>query len=172
VRAAQTLRLVFPAVVVLIFVICTTYHDLADAALMMLAVPKRYGWRVFMYLFRRSCKVGMHGHDFMAPSLHACFGMATETASSCSSISRSDESRRAETIASDELCCCDRAQFTDAAEAVHRRVAIIAIFPRSRHRGGETLPDGFLSSAACSSPTKSSICSYPSVFIGCAERVG
>src|SRR5205814_6213365 len=39
VRAAQTLRFVFPAVVVLIFVILyLTYHDLADAALMMLAV--------------------------------------------------------------------------------------------------------------------------------------
>jgi copper/silver efflux system protein len=85
VRAAQTLRFVFPAVVVLIFVILyLTYHDLADAALMMLAVPEALaGGAFFMYLFPKI----MQGWD--APPLDfsvavwvgfiACFGMATET---------------------------------------------------------------------------------------------
>jgi Cu(I)/Ag(I) efflux system membrane protein CusA/SilA len=85
VRAARTLRLVFPAVVVLIFIILyLTYHDLADAALMMLAVPEALaGGAFFMYLFPKF----MQGWD--APPLDfsvavwvgfiACFGMATET---------------------------------------------------------------------------------------------
>jgi Cu(I)/Ag(I) efflux system membrane protein CusA/SilA len=85
VRAAQTLRFVFPAVIVLIFVILyLTYHDLADAALMMLAVPEALaGGAFFMYLFPKI----MQGWD--APPMDfsvavwvgfiACFGMATET---------------------------------------------------------------------------------------------
>jgi Cu(I)/Ag(I) efflux system membrane protein CusA/SilA len=40
VRAAKTLRVIFPLVIVLIFLILyLTYKDLADAGLMMLAVP-------------------------------------------------------------------------------------------------------------------------------------
>src|SRR5206468_7253083 len=40
VRAANTLRIIFPAVFVVIFIILyLTYNDLADAGLMMLAVP-------------------------------------------------------------------------------------------------------------------------------------
>jgi Cu(I)/Ag(I) efflux system membrane protein CusA/SilA len=85
VRAAQTLRFVFPAVIVLIFVILyLTYNDLADAALMMLAVPEALaGGAFFMYFFPKI----MQGWD--APPMDfsvavwvgfiACFGMATET---------------------------------------------------------------------------------------------
>ena len=85
VRAARTLRFVFPAVIVLIFVILyLTYNDLADAGLMMLAVPEALaGGAFFMYLFPKI----MHGWD--APPMDfsvavwvgfiACFGMATET---------------------------------------------------------------------------------------------
>ena len=85
VRAARTLRFVFPAVIVLIFVILyMTYNDLADAALMMLAVPEALaGGAFFMYLFPKI----MQGWD--APPMDfsvavwvgfiACFGMATET---------------------------------------------------------------------------------------------
>jgi Cu(I)/Ag(I) efflux system membrane protein CusA/SilA len=85
VRAARTLRFVFPAVIVLIFVILyLTYHDLADAALMMLAVPEALaGGAFFMFLFPKI----MQGWD--APPMDfsvavwvgfiACFGMATET---------------------------------------------------------------------------------------------
>ncbi len=85
VRAAQTLRFVFPAVVVLIFVILyLTYNDLADASLMMLAVPEALaGGAFFMFLFPKI----MQGWD--APPMDfsvavwvgfiACFGMATET---------------------------------------------------------------------------------------------
>jgi len=85
VRAARTLRFVFPAVIVLIFVILyMTYNDLADAGLMMLAVPEALaGGAFFMYLFPKI----MQGWD--APPMDfsvavwvgfiACFGMATET---------------------------------------------------------------------------------------------
>ena len=81
----RRLRFVFPAVIVLIFVILyLTYNDLADAALMMLAVPEALaGGAFFMYLFPKI----MHGWD--APPMDfsvavwvgfiACFGMATET---------------------------------------------------------------------------------------------
>jgi Cu(I)/Ag(I) efflux system membrane protein CusA/SilA len=84
-RAANTLLIVFPIVLVLIFVILyLTYHDLADAALMMLAVPEALaGGAFFMYLFPKI----MQG--WSAPPLDfsvavwvgfiACFGMATET---------------------------------------------------------------------------------------------
>jgi Cu(I)/Ag(I) efflux system membrane protein CusA/SilA len=85
VRAAQTLRFVFPAVILLIFVILyLTYKDLADAGLMMLAVPEALaGGAFFQFLFPKI----MYGWD--APPLDfsvavwvgyiACFGMATET---------------------------------------------------------------------------------------------
>ncbi len=85
VRAAKTLRFVFPAVIVLIFVILyLTYNDLMDAVLMMLAVPEALaGGAFFMYLFPKI----MQGWD--APPMDfsvavwvgfiACFGMATET---------------------------------------------------------------------------------------------
>jgi Cu(I)/Ag(I) efflux system membrane protein CusA/SilA len=85
VRAAQTLRFAFPAAIVLIFIILyLTYKDLADAGLMMLAVPEALaGGAYFQYLFPKI----MHG--WSAPPLElsvavlvgyiACFGMATET---------------------------------------------------------------------------------------------
>ena len=85
VRAAQTLRYVFPVVLMLIFIILyLTYHDLADAVLMMLAVPEALaGGAFFMYLFPKI----MQG--WAAPPMDfsvavwvgfiACFGMATET---------------------------------------------------------------------------------------------
>jgi Cu(I)/Ag(I) efflux system membrane protein CusA/SilA len=85
VRAAKTLRWVFPAVIVLIFVILyLTYKDLADACLMMLAVPEALaGGAFFMYLFPKIV------HGWETPPLDfsvavwvgfiACFGMATET---------------------------------------------------------------------------------------------
>ena len=85
VRAAQTLRFVFPAVLVLIFVILyMTYKDLADAILMMLAVPEALaGGAFFMFLFPKI----MNGWntppmDFSVAvwvGCIACFGMATET---------------------------------------------------------------------------------------------
>jgi len=85
VRAAKTLRFVFPAVIVLIFIILyLTYNDLADAGLMMLAVPEALaGGAFFMYLFPKI----MNGWetppmDFSVAvwvGFIACFGMATET---------------------------------------------------------------------------------------------
>jgi Cu(I)/Ag(I) efflux system membrane protein CusA/SilA len=85
VRAAKTLRFVFPAVLILIFIILfLTYNDLADAGLMMMAVPEALaGGAFFQFLFPKI----LHGWD--APPMDfsvavwvgyiACFGMATET---------------------------------------------------------------------------------------------
>jgi copper/silver efflux system protein len=85
VRAARTLRFVFPAVIVLIFVILyLTYNDLADAALMMLAVPEALaGGAFFMYLFPKIAGGwSTPPMDFSVAvwvGFIACFGMATET---------------------------------------------------------------------------------------------
>ncbi|MCE5229329.1 efflux RND transporter permease subunit [bacterium] len=75
VRARNTLRIVFPTVLVLIFLILyLTYHDLAHATLMMLAVPGALaGGVLFQWLF---------GYNFSVAvwvGYIACFGMATET---------------------------------------------------------------------------------------------
>lgn len=85
VRAARTLRIVFPVVILLIFVILyMTYHDLADAVLMMLAVPEALaGGAFFMYLFPK-IMTGWETPpmDFSVAvwvGFIACFGMATET---------------------------------------------------------------------------------------------
>ncbi len=85
VRAAKTLRVIFPAVIALIFLILyLTYNDLADAGLMMLAVPEALAGGVFFQYFFPKI---MHGWD--APPVDfsvaiwvgyiAAFGMATET---------------------------------------------------------------------------------------------
>jgi Cu/Ag efflux pump CusA len=85
VRAARTLRVIFPLVIVLIFVILyLTYKDFADAILMMFAVPEALAGGVFFqFLFPKI----MNG--WSAPPMDfsvavwvgyiACFGMATET---------------------------------------------------------------------------------------------
>src|SRR4029077_8858956 len=82
---ARTLRIIFPVVILLIFLILyLTYNDLADAALMMLAVPEALAGGVFFqFLFPKI----MHG--WSAPPVDfsvaiwvgyiAAFGMATET---------------------------------------------------------------------------------------------
>jgi copper/silver efflux system protein len=84
-RAARTLRWVFPAVILVIFlVLFLTYRDLADAGLMMLAVPEALaGGAFFLFLFPKL----LNGWD--SPPFEfsvavwvgfiACFGMATET---------------------------------------------------------------------------------------------
>ncbi|MBM3289710.1 MAG: efflux RND transporter permease subunit, partial [Candidatus Hydrogenedentes bacterium] len=75
VRAKRTLRIVFPAVMLLIFVILyMTYQDLTHATLMMMAVPGALaGGVIFQTLF---------GYNFSVAvwvGYIACFGMATET---------------------------------------------------------------------------------------------
>ena len=75
VRAKKTLRIVFPAVLIIIFLILyVTYHDLTHAVLMMLAVPGALAGGV---LFQR-----LFGYNFSVAvwvGYIACFGMATET---------------------------------------------------------------------------------------------
>ncbi len=75
VRAKRTLRIVFPAVLLLIFLILyITYHDFTHAVLMMMAVPGALaGGVLFQTLF---------GYNFSVAvwvGYIACFGMATET---------------------------------------------------------------------------------------------
>jgi copper/silver efflux system protein len=139
-RAARTLRWVFPAVILVIFlVLYLTYRDLADAGLMMLAVPEALaGGAFFLFLFPKL----VNGWD--SPPLDfsvavwvgfiACFGMATETGIIMLVYLREAIEKRGglENIRSlDEL----RAAVVEG--AVHRLrpklltegVAIIAIFP-------------------------------------------
>ncbi|MCC6127237.1 MAG: efflux RND transporter permease subunit [Pirellulales bacterium] len=75
IRARQTLQIVFPAVIVLIFVILyLTYNDLMDAVLMMMAVPEALvGGIFFLWLFDYNFSVAVW------VGFIACFGMATET---------------------------------------------------------------------------------------------
>ncbi len=74
-RARATLRVIVPLVVALIFLILYfTYHDLADAALMMLAIPGAIAGGVFfqwLFGFKFSVTVWV--------GYIACFGMATST---------------------------------------------------------------------------------------------
>jgi Cu(I)/Ag(I) efflux system membrane protein CusA/SilA len=85
VRAARTLRFVFPVVIVLIFIILyLTYNDLADAGLMMLAVPEALaGGAFFMFLFPKITQgwdaAPMDFSVAVWVGFIACFGMATET---------------------------------------------------------------------------------------------
>ena len=75
VRARKTMQIVFPAVVLVIFVILyLTYNDLVDAVLMMMCVPEALVGGIFLlwlfdYRFSVAVQVGFI----------ACFGMATET---------------------------------------------------------------------------------------------
>jgi Cu(I)/Ag(I) efflux system membrane protein CusA/SilA len=74
-RARRTLMLVVPIVVVLIFLILyLTYHDLADAALMLLTVPGAIaGGLFFQWLLGEKLSVTVW------VGYIACFGMATST---------------------------------------------------------------------------------------------
>jgi Cu(I)/Ag(I) efflux system membrane protein CusA/SilA len=152
VRAARTLRFVFPAVIVLIFVILyLTYHDLADAALMMLAVPEALaGGAFFMFLFPKI----MQGWD--APPMDfsvavwvgfiACFGMATETGIIMLVYLREAIAKRG---GLENIHSLDELRQAVIEGAVHRLrpklltegVAIIAIFPMvfAKGVGGEIL---------------------------------
>ncbi|HEX5472221.1 MAG TPA: efflux RND transporter permease subunit, partial [Lacipirellulaceae bacterium] len=75
VRARQTLTFIFPLVLLAImFLLYTTYHDMGDTLLMMLAVPGALaGGVMFQYLFGFNFSVAVWiGYI-------ACFGMATQT---------------------------------------------------------------------------------------------
>src|SRR5205085_10645118 len=75
IRARRTLSLVVPIVVGLIFLILYwTYHDLADAALMMLAVPGAIAGGLFFQWL-----LGLKLSVTVWVGYIACFGMATST---------------------------------------------------------------------------------------------
>ncbi len=75
IRARRTLILVVPIVVALIFlVLYLTYHDLADAVLMMLAVPGAIAGGLFFQWL-----LGLKLSVTVWVGYIACFGMATST---------------------------------------------------------------------------------------------
>jgi Cu(I)/Ag(I) efflux system membrane protein CusA/SilA len=74
IRAHNTLKIVFPAVLALIFIILyLTCNDLADAVLMMMAVPEALVGVFFLWLRHTNFSVDVW------VGIIACFGMATET---------------------------------------------------------------------------------------------
>ena len=74
-RARRTLTLVVPVVVAMIFlVLYLTYHDLADAVLMLLAVPGAIAGGLFF-----QSVLGMKLSVTVWVGYIACFGMATST---------------------------------------------------------------------------------------------
>jgi Cu(I)/Ag(I) efflux system membrane protein CusA/SilA len=75
VRAQKTLTIVFPMVILIIFVILyMTYKDFADTLMMFLAVPGAVaGGAIFQYLFGFNFSVAVW------VGYVACFGLATET---------------------------------------------------------------------------------------------
>jgi Cu(I)/Ag(I) efflux system membrane protein CusA/SilA len=75
VRAGKTMLVVFPAVILVIFVILfLTYNDLIDAFLMMKAVPEAMVGGIFLLWL-----CGYHFSVAVQVGFIACFGMATET---------------------------------------------------------------------------------------------
>jgi copper/silver efflux system protein len=75
IRARNTLKIVFPAVMALIFIILyLAYNDFVDAVLMMMAVPEALvGGIFFLWLRNTNFSVAVW------VGFIACFGMATET---------------------------------------------------------------------------------------------
>ena len=75
IRARKTMQVVFPAVVLVIFIILyLTYNDFTDAVLMMMTVPEALvGGVFFLWLFDYRFSVAVQ------VGFIACFGMATET---------------------------------------------------------------------------------------------
>lgn len=152
VRAAQTLRFVFPAVIALIFLILyLTYRDLADASLMMLTVPEALaGGAFFMYLFPKITQ-GWETPpmDFSVAvwvGFIACFGMATETGIIMLVYLREAIERRG---GLEKIASLEELRQAVIEGAVHRLrpklltegVAILSIFPMvfARGVGGEIL---------------------------------
>lgn len=75
IRARRTLAIVFPMVLLSIFIILfMTYHDLADSLLMMMAIPGAIaGGVLFQYFFEYNFSVAVWVGYIV------CFGMAAET---------------------------------------------------------------------------------------------
>ena len=151
-RASRTLLMVFPIVLILIFVILyLTYKDLADAALMMLAVPEALaGGAFFMYLFPKI----ISGWDTPPMELSmaarvgfiACFGMATETGIIMLVYLREAIDKRGGLENIQSLAELRQAVIEGAVHRLRPKlltegVAIIAIFPMvfARGVGGEIL---------------------------------
>jgi Cu(I)/Ag(I) efflux system membrane protein CusA/SilA len=151
-RAARTLLWVFPAVALIIFVILyLTYHDLADAVLMMVTVPGALAGGVFFLFFFPKIVSGWETPplDFTVTvriGFIACFGMATETGVIMLVYLREAIAKRG---GLENLRSLDELREAVIEGAVHRLrpklltegVAIVAIFPMvfATGVGGEVL---------------------------------
>ena len=84
-RAAKTLLIAFPAVILLIFLILYfTYKDIADASLIMLTLPEALAGGAFFLFFFPKIQNGWDAPPFdfsvaVWVGFIACFGMAAET---------------------------------------------------------------------------------------------
>jgi Cu(I)/Ag(I) efflux system membrane protein CusA/SilA len=84
-RAAKTLLIAFPAVILLIFIILYfTYKDIADASLIMLTLPEALAGGAFFLFFFPKIQNGWDSPPFdfsvaVWVGFIACFGMAAET---------------------------------------------------------------------------------------------
>ncbi len=83
VHARKTMLIVFPAVLLVIFVILyLTYNDLTDAALMMMCVPEALVGGIFLLWLTQFHFMGLNPTRYSVAvqvGFIACFGMATET---------------------------------------------------------------------------------------------
>ena len=83
VRARKTMLVVFPAVVLVIFVILyLTYNDFVDALLMLMCVPEALVGGIFLLWLTQFHIMGLNPTRYSVAVLVgfiACFGMATET---------------------------------------------------------------------------------------------
>jgi copper/silver efflux system protein len=83
VRARKTMQIVFPVVVLVIFLILyLTYNDIVDAVLMMMCVPEALVGGVFLLWLTQFGFLGLQETRFSVAvqvGFIACFGMATET---------------------------------------------------------------------------------------------
>jgi Cu/Ag efflux pump CusA len=135
-RARQTLQIVVPAVIVIIFIILyLTYNDLMDALLMMMAVPEAIvGGIFFLWLFNFKFSVAVW------VGFIACLGMATETGIIMLVYLREAIDRRGGLA---KIASLDELRQTVIEGAVHRLrpklltegVAILALAPMLWHTG-------------------------------------
>jgi Cu(I)/Ag(I) efflux system membrane protein CusA/SilA len=83
VHARKTMLIVFPAVLLVIFVILyLTYNDLTDAVLMMMCVPEALVGGIFLLWLTQFHFLGLNPTRYSVAvqvGFIACFGMATET---------------------------------------------------------------------------------------------
>jgi Cu(I)/Ag(I) efflux system membrane protein CusA/SilA len=135
VRAARTNLFVFPATVLIIFVILyLTYRDLADAGLMMLAIPEALAGGAFLLAAWHWLASPVEFSVAVWVGFIACFGMATETGIIMLVYMRDAIDRRGGLASIQSLAELKQAVIEGAVHRLRPKlltegVAIIALFP-------------------------------------------